>query len=294
MSDIWSAWIQGGRDDHDPIIRERSLARIAPIRDRVLQAAAIHAGDTVLDIGCGDGLLGLAALSQVGDSGTVMFSDISQPLLDEVAAIAKRAGADHNAKYVCTTAEALDGIDDASVDIVVLRAVLIYVTERDKAIAAIHRVLRPGGRLSLYEPLVVDPPDASDGARFLGFDTTEVAAAARAVQAVFDRHQPPNDPMLTLSATELRTHCETTGLAPVTTTETVETSTLPPADDATVQAILHGRGNPRVPSIADATRQVLEPDAAAAFLAVLERQARKGGTPARTGHIYLAATKPDH
>jgi ubiquinone/menaquinone biosynthesis C-methylase UbiE len=41
----------------------------------------------------------------------------------------------------------------ASVDVVTTRSVLIYVKDRARAFAEFARVLRPGGRTSLYEPI---------------------------------------------------------------------------------------------------------------------------------------------
>jgi ubiquinone/menaquinone biosynthesis C-methylase UbiE len=38
--------------------------------------------------------------------------------------------------------------------VVVIRSVLIYVAEKRTAFTHLHRVLRPGGRLSLFEPSI--------------------------------------------------------------------------------------------------------------------------------------------
>ena len=61
------------------------LDRLGPVRDRVLDGAGIRPGDLVLDVGCGDGLIGLGALDR---GARVIFSDISQALLDDCRAIA--------------------------------------------------------------------------------------------------------------------------------------------------------------------------------------------------------------
>ena len=42
-------------------------------------------GETLLDVGTGDGLIGVAALDLVGASGTVIFSDVSEALLERVS-----------------------------------------------------------------------------------------------------------------------------------------------------------------------------------------------------------------
>jgi arsenite methyltransferase len=61
----------------------------------VLERAAIRAGDVVLGVGAGDGLIGFGALEQVGAPGRVIFSDISADLLDECR---RRVGGDRAAR----------------------------------------------------------------------------------------------------------------------------------------------------------------------------------------------------
>jgi ubiquinone/menaquinone biosynthesis C-methylase UbiE len=147
--DRWAAWFAERRHGGD----ERSLAGIldqsAAVRDGVLVGAAIEAGDVVLDVGCGDGLIGLAALEHVGDDGVVIFDDLSDELLDRCR---ERAQGDARCRYVNASVTELP-LADASVDVVTGAAVLIYVAEKQRAFDELHRVLRPGGRLSLYEPL---------------------------------------------------------------------------------------------------------------------------------------------
>src|SRR3954462_11646593 len=87
--DVWADWLGRRRDGGSPARRLRKLDRLAPGRDQVLAGAAIAPGDVVVDVGCGDGMLGLAALAQVGEGGRVVFLDVSAALLDRC-----RAGAE--------------------------------------------------------------------------------------------------------------------------------------------------------------------------------------------------------
>ena len=76
--DPWCQWIvrhrHGGDDEFR---RELFAAFLAPLRDRLLDAARIQEGDVVLDLGTGDGLIGFGALERAGPSGT---GDLQRPL----------------------------------------------------------------------------------------------------------------------------------------------------------------------------------------------------------------------
>jgi len=128
------------------------LPQLAEFRDTVLAGARIRPGDVVLDVGCGDGLVGVGALDLVGDDGRVIFSDVSEELLDHCRALTAELGLAARCDFVRTALPDLDGIDTASVDVVTTRSVLIYVADKAGSFAAMHRVLRPGGRLSIFEP----------------------------------------------------------------------------------------------------------------------------------------------
>ena len=80
--DRWSRWLRERRDAGDEERRAFILAQLAPVRDRVLGGAEPLAGATLLDVGTGDGLIGLGALERVGPGGTVIFSDVSPALLE--------------------------------------------------------------------------------------------------------------------------------------------------------------------------------------------------------------------
>lgn len=151
--DRWSRWLLERRDAGIEQQRTTTLEHLAAIRDRVLEHAEPLEGATVLDVGAGDGLIGLAALERVGPNGTVVFSDVSAALLARCEDQARSLGLRDRARFVCTRAEDLAAIPDASVDVVTTRSVLIYVADKSRAFAAFVRVLRTDGRLSLFEPI---------------------------------------------------------------------------------------------------------------------------------------------
>ena len=189
--DHWSRWLLERRDADDERQRQVTLEHLAGVRDRILAHGEPLEGSTLLDVGTGDGLIGLEALARVGPRGRVIFSDVSLALLERVRDAVESQGAAERARFVAARAEDLTDIADASVDVVTTRSVLIYVAEKARAFSAMHRVLRPGGRLSLFEPINrLMFPEPAD--RFWGYDVSSVAALADKVKASFDRLEAAN------------------------------------------------------------------------------------------------------
>jgi len=125
-----------------------ALALLGQWRDRVLDGALLRAGDAVVDIGSGTGLLTLGAVDRVGADGDVLAVDVS---VDALEALRRHATA-ANISYLVGSAEVLP-MTDESVDALVTRSVLIYVEDKAEALREAFRVLRRGGRMSVFEPI---------------------------------------------------------------------------------------------------------------------------------------------
>ncbi len=151
--DKWAEWLLHRRDADDPEERRQALTFLAPIRYRVLDSAALSEGDTLLDVGAGDGLIAFGALDRVGERGRVVFSDVSRDLLDHSRSLAEELGVLGRCRFVLAPADNLSAVDDESVDAVTTRSVLIYVEDKRRAFEEFYRVLKPGGRLSIFEPI---------------------------------------------------------------------------------------------------------------------------------------------
>src|SRR5688572_29905989 len=79
--DCWAKWLAERRFGGDGEVRERFLAELRRTRDKVLDNSRLAAGETLLDVGCGDGLIAFGALER--EAGEVVFSDVSEDLLAE-------------------------------------------------------------------------------------------------------------------------------------------------------------------------------------------------------------------
>ena len=155
-SDEWSRWLLQLRHAGDPVFEQTLRADLKSYADRVLDAARVEAGMTLADVGAGEGLIAFRAIERTGPSLQVILTDISIPMLRHAEALANELGVQHQCRFVECAADKLIKIPDASVDVVTTRAALAYVPDKKAALHEFYRVLKPGGRISLCEPIFQD------------------------------------------------------------------------------------------------------------------------------------------
>lgn len=114
--------------------------------------APLPVGATVVDVGCGGGMDLLLAAFHVGSTGYAIGVDMTAPMRAQAAAGAVACGL----AYV----DVRDGdathlpVQDGTVDVVISNGVLNLVPLKDRAIAEIARVLKPGGRVQIADIVI--------------------------------------------------------------------------------------------------------------------------------------------
>ena len=289
-TDRWHRWLMDTRFGGDPAYREHDLTEfLYPVRDAVLDKAQLAPGQTLLDVGTGDGLVGFGALDRLGVSGRVIFSDISADLLDRCQKVAASENVLDRCSFLQTSADRLDGVLASSVDVVTTRSVLIYVKDKLTALTQFHRVLRPHGRVSLFEPvnalMSVADPDL-----FFGYDVTPVRDLADRVKAVYTAIQPPGeDPMLDFDDRDLVRLARQAGFPDVRLE--LQVSVRAQTDPTPWDRFMNTAGNPLIPTFAQALDQALSRTEGARFADHLRPLVESGHGLARTAFAYLTATK---
>jgi ubiquinone/menaquinone biosynthesis C-methylase UbiE len=119
---------------------------LSPITEMMLDMAGLEPGRRVIDVAAGTGEQTLLAARRVGTTGRVVATDVSAAMLGVAAEAAHQAGLT-NVETLVMDARQLD-LEGDSFDAAISRLALMLIPERAKALAEIHRVLRPGGRLA--------------------------------------------------------------------------------------------------------------------------------------------------
>lgn len=119
-------------------------------KDFTLRAAALRPGDRALDVAGGTGDLAAGLARQVGDHGLVVLTDINAAMLARGRDRLIDAGLTRNVAFVQANAESLP-FADGSFDCVTIGFGLRNVTDKRAALAAMRRVLKPGGQLLVLE-----------------------------------------------------------------------------------------------------------------------------------------------
>ena len=270
--------------------REKDLAEfLYPVRDAVLDKAQLIPGQTLLDVGTGDGLIGFGALDRLGPDGRVIFSDISADLLDHCRAVAAAEHVLDRCDFVLASADRLDGIPDAHADVVTTRSVLIYVKDKLTALREFYRVLRPQGRISLFEPINV-LMSHGDPNLFSGYDVTPVRDLAKKVTAVCAAIQPPGgDPMLDFDDRDLVRLAWEAGFPDVK----LELEVVLRASKSPMpwDRFMRSSGNPLIPTFEQALQQALTKREASTLADHLKPLVESGTGVDRRALAYLTAAK---
>jgi len=161
--------------DDNPVFQERGLK----IADAVRKAVPLHRKMSVLDYGCGTGLLSFPLKDELG---TMLLADSSSGMLDVVAEKIAAQGVTN------MTPMKLDLLSDAPppqhFDLIVTAMTLHHVPDTDHILRVFHDLLKPGGYLCIAD---LDQEDGSFHGPEIdvhhGFDQAELGR--RTVQAGF-------------------------------------------------------------------------------------------------------------
>nr|MDT0658738.1 methyltransferase domain-containing protein [Micromonospora sp. DSM 115978] len=265
-----------GRDNAD---RAALTGLLADIRDRVLDAARLHPGHHVLDLGAGTGLLTHTAARAVAPTGSIIALDLSATALAQI-----RTDQAKQIRPVVGDASHLP-IATATVDRVVTRSVLIYLPDLPTVLGEIARVLRPAGILSAFEPINAR---RHHNAQLDDLTTAELEA----IDGLRRHSSPTAGPVMAFDVAPLTTAAIHAGFTAPTVHETTVIDRL--TSHTQVDAYLHRRPHPGADSPADLITHHLGAHTAARYITAwhhaLDQATDPDGITFTTPVLYLTSS----
>jgi arsenite methyltransferase len=247
------------------------LSDLATFRDTVLDNAQLRPGETAVDVGAGTGLLTIGAAERVAPGGDVLAIDVSVDALEELRGICSAP----NVFYLIGSADVLPLTDDG-VDAVLTRSVLIYVQDKAEAAREFFRVLRGGGRISIFEPINSRNTRLSEAVDF-GELRAPVLEWERAA------YEDPDDPMLNFDEHDLERFFREAGFVDVVAK--LESGSGAISAERTLNVV----GAPGRLSIAAAWAERFPEDVVERLTALMRAH---GEIQREWPQLYLVATKP--
>ncbi len=287
MEDHWKRWLLERRHGGDAAKREAMLDELHPVRDRILEYGKFADDRTLLDVGCGDGLIAFAALERTERS-TVWFADICEPLRRHARQLAAEAHVGDRCRFVRASADDLQGVPSDFFDLVTTRSVLIYVSDKQKALAEFHRVLKPGGRISLFEPINRFPVPVPDNlmSAYQGYEIGPVHDLWEKVAVL--RYPSAIQSMIDFDERDLVRFADKAGFGSIDLYMELH---IEPKKPESWDVFLNSAGNPNVPTMGETIEQALSPEEQDRFKRYLRPLVEAGAGTTRTAMVYLIASK---
>lgn len=138
-----SLWVKAWGDQY-PVDVQPFSSCTRKLLEELAEQVACEPSDLIVDLGCGAGGVGLWLASRLGCR--IIGVDCSHPGVEIAARRATERGLDRVARFQVGQFEAT-GLGDQSANAVVSVDALPFAVDVDAALAEIHRILRPGGRL---------------------------------------------------------------------------------------------------------------------------------------------------
>lgn len=227
MSEIvktWTEWLKNSRFSYmSEEQKQQTFLWLFQVRDKVLDRANLKPDDVLIDIGTGNGLLSFGAYERLKElNGRVIASDAFRDCVEECLNIAKSCGIEDEMDFI--QADASDTkLPEDSVDVVVMRSVLVHVLDKSRAINEFFRILKPSsGRISIFEPII------SKNTKYYELMTPDNYPNYQELKEAEDKMtSDENDPLMNFDQDSLKKDFENAGFKNIDVEIVMQSSTYP-------------------------------------------------------------------
>lgn len=219
----WTEWLKNSRFSYmTEEQKQQTLLWLSQVRDKVLDRANLKANDVVIDIGTGNGLLAFGAyerLKEMNGTGRVIASDAFRDCVEECLNFAKTCGLENKMDFIQTDASDTK-LPENSMDVVVLRSVLVHILDKSKTIKEFFRILKQRGRISIFEPVI------RKNTKFYELMTPENYSNYQALKEAEDKMvSDETDPLMNFDQDSLKKDFEEAGFKNIDIEIVVQSST---------------------------------------------------------------------
>lgn len=116
-----------------------------------MDALALAGPEAILDLGCGTGVAARVIARRPEATGPITAIDVSPELVARGHRLAEAEGLGGRIGFQVGDAHELAGFADGAFDVVVMHTLVSHVAEPAKVLAEARRLLRPGGRLVIFD-----------------------------------------------------------------------------------------------------------------------------------------------
>jgi ubiquinone/menaquinone biosynthesis C-methylase UbiE len=155
-----------------------------PVSVGLLDAANLQAGERVLDVACGTGVIARLAAEQIGSGGSVTAIDVAPDMIT-VAKSTACSGGSHIEWHV-SDATSLP-LSDNSYDVALCQMGLMFMEDRPAALSEMRRVVVAGGRVVVNTPGPIQPAFVEMEKAIVEHINPDLGGFVR---AVFSMHDP--------------------------------------------------------------------------------------------------------
>lgn len=150
--------------------------------DEILKELDIQGDETFMDVGCGDGHNAIKVLEDYNHKGTVYAVDIYDASIEDMEAYKKENNVENLINIEADITEGIPGVEDSSIDIVLMVNVFHgFKASRklDEAIEELKRIVSDDGKIVIMDYKAWDVPNGPP---------TKVRSSPDELEELFNRH----------------------------------------------------------------------------------------------------------